>query len=231
MWPPRESPQACAKGAVAKFMVEQKAQEVQQIFRAAATAAAEAPDQAHQEAAAAAAAHAEITVPGPAVGEFPRLPPFRACQNEKARQHLRNVASTKFGWVQVDVWHMHALQGRQRQPPTPSVPATLLCAGVLSVLQARHWVSSGSGSGCMTHRPSPTSPWQTCWTRTHCSGPTAWLRAPTPSRCALGSSSQAEARCVHAGPDVSRLIGPNLQPSALCPLGDTACMHAPHRRG
>lgn len=73
VWPPRESPQACAKGAVAKFMVEQKAQEVQQIFRAAATAAAEAPDQAHQEAAA--AAHTEITVPGPAVGEFPRLPP------------------------------------------------------------------------------------------------------------------------------------------------------------
>lgn len=69
VWPPRESPEACARGAVAKFIVEQRAQEVQQIFRAAAKAAAEAPDDAHQEAAAAAAAHAEITVPGPAVGQ------------------------------------------------------------------------------------------------------------------------------------------------------------------
>lgn len=79
VWPPRESPEACAKAAVAKYMVEQKAQEVQQIFRAAATAAAEATDEPHQEAAAAAAAHAEITVPGPQVGKFlPRLQPLPA---------------------------------------------------------------------------------------------------------------------------------------------------------
>jgi hypothetical protein len=155
VWPPRESPEACARGAVAKFMVEQRAQEVQQIFRAAAKAAAEAPDDAHQEAAAAAAAHAEITVPGPAVGEFSTPTAFpRLSEGESSLG--RKTASTPSSCVShlglgVEWLCPVFMQGRgQLQAPSSGVPAALLC--VLSVLQVRHWVSSGSGSGCTTHK-------------------------------------------------------------------------------